>query len=225
VALFPLALAGYHVSLTLPRFYPILESELLARRNLSAFAAAEAILEAGASILQFRHKTFFSRETFSDAERIAELCRDARALYVVNDRADMAMLLGAALHLGQDDLAPGDARRILPERSIIGYSTHNEPQLVEADREPVDYLAIGPIFATGSKRNPDAVVGVDELRRLRALTNKPLVAIGGITRETAESVWAAGADSVAIIGDLYPDDCTKESLRSRTEEWLKLQNK
>ena len=211
--------------MTLPRFYPILDAESLARRNLSPVVASEAILEGGARILQFRHKTFFSREAFAAAERIAALCREAGALYVVNDRADFAMLLGAAVHLGQDDIAPGDARRIMPERSIIGYSTHNEPQLVEADREPVDYLAFGPVFATGSKRNPDPVAGVEELRRVRALTKKPLVAIGGIARRTAESVWAAGADSVAIIGDLYPADGTKESLRSRTEEWVKLSNK
>jgi thiamine-phosphate pyrophosphorylase len=133
---------------------------------------------------------------------------------VVNDRADVAKLLGAALHLGQDDLAPSDARRILPASSIIGFSTHNEQQLRAGDAEPVDYLAIGPIFATGSKQNPDPVVGVDRLRALRALTQKPLVAIGGITRELAPQVFQAGADSVAIIGDLFPN------LRARAEEWI-----
>ena len=195
---------------TVPNFYPIVDNA----------DAAEAILEAGARILQFRHKSFFLRDVFEQAQRIAALCRDAGALFVINDRADIAMLLDAALHLGQDDLPPADARRIMPPGRIVGYSTHNADQLRAGDREPVDYLAIGPIFTTGSKQNPDPVVGLDRLRTLRALTQKPLVAIGGITRETALSVFEAGADSVAIIGDLYPQPRTKASLRARAEEWL-----
>jgi thiamine-phosphate pyrophosphorylase len=135
-------------------------------------------------------------------------------LFVVNDRADVALLLNAALHLGQDDLAPSDARRILPAASVIGFSTHNEQQLRAADAEPVDYLAIGPIFATASKQNPDPVVGIDGLRTLRALTEKPLVAIGGITRESAPQVFEAGADSIAVIGDLMSD------VRARAAEWI-----
>ncbi len=201
-----------------PVFYPVLDTGLLARRGMPAGAAAEALLEAGARILQFRHKGFFSRQAFEDARLLAELCRDA--LYVVNDRADIAMLLNAALHLGQDDLAPHDARKIMPPASIIGFSTHNERQLHHADKEPVDYIAIGPIFKTASKENPDPIVGPERLRSLRAITKKPLVAIGGITRETAPAVLEAGVDSVAIIGDLFPEQCTKAALRSRAEEWL-----
>lgn len=199
--------------MTLPAFYPVLDTELLARRGITAIAAAEAVLEAGSRILQFRHKGFFSRAVFEEASRVAELCRAANAVFVMNDLADMAVLLNAALHLGQDDLAPADARRIMPPGSIIGFSTHNEPQLRAGDREPVDYLAIGPIFPTASKENPDPVVGLDSLRALRLLTSKPLVAIGGITRQTAPAVFAAGADSVAVISDLYPD-------REHTQEWL-----
>jgi thiamine-phosphate pyrophosphorylase len=190
--------------MTLPPFYPIIDS----------VPAAEAVLEAGARILQFRHKGFFSRQAFEDASRIAALCRSAGVLFVVNDRADVGMLLNAALHLGQDDLAPSDARRIMPAASIIGFSTHNERQLRLGDREPVDYLAIGPIFSTASKQNPDPVVGLDRLRALRPLTQKPLVAIGGITRELAPQVFEAGADSIAIIGDLMPD------VRARAKEWI-----
>jgi len=200
----------------IPAFYPVLDTS----RGLAAAAAAEAILEAGARIIQLRHKDFFSRQTFEEAERIASLCRDAGALFVMNDRADIALLLDAALHLGQDDLPPSDARRIVPPHRIIGFSTHNAGQLRDGDLEPVDYLAIGPIFGTASKQNPDPVVGIEELRTLRALTRKPLVAIGGITRRTASSVFAAGVDSVAIIGDLYPQPLTKASLRARAEEWL-----
>jgi thiamine-phosphate pyrophosphorylase len=190
--------------MTLPPFYPIIDS----------VPAAEAVLEAGARILQFRYKGFFSRQVFDDASLIAELCRRAGALFIVNDRADIAQLLNSALHLGQDDLAPSDARRIMPAASIIGFSTHNEQQLIAGDKELVDYLAIGPIFATGSKQNPDPVVGLDRLRTLRAFTTKPLVAIGGITRELAPKVFEAGADSVAVIGDLMPD------VRARAKEWM-----
>lgn len=206
----------------LPAFYPILDTELLAGRGLQAVAAAEAILEAGARILQYRHKLFFSRDNFEEASRIAGLCSQAGALFVMNDRADMAMLLGSALHLGQEDLPPADARGLLPG-GTIGFSTHNERQFRDADGEPVDYIAIGPMFPTASKRNPDPVLGVDELKRLRGLTGKPVVAIGGITRATAAAAWAAGADSVAVIGDLIPEHCTNESVRQRTKEWLQLQ--
>jgi thiamine-phosphate pyrophosphorylase len=195
---------------TVPSFYPIVDTA----------DAAEPILEAGARILQFRHKGVFSRQMFEEAKRIAALCRDADALFVINDRADIAMLLDAGLHLGQDDLPPADARRIMPPGRIVGFSTHNADQLRSGDREPVDYLAIGPIFATGSKQNPDPIVGLEQLRTLRTLTRKPLIAIGGITRETALSVFEAGADSVAIIGDLSPQPRTRASLRARAEEWL-----
>lgn len=208
----------------LPAFYPILDTELFASRGLGAVAAAETILEAGARILQYRHKLFFSRDNFEEASTIAGFCSQAGALFVMNDRADMAMLLGSALHLGQDDLPPSAARRLLPG-AVIGFSTHNERQFREADREPVDYIAIGPMFPTASKRNPDPVVGVDELKRLRGLTGKPLVAIGGITRGNAAAAWAAGADSVAVIADMIPEHCSKESLRQRTTEWLQLQKK
>ncbi len=199
----------------LPRVYPILDTGLLARHGIAPIYAAEAVLDAGARILQLRHKAFFSRSDYEVARQIAGMCRQAGALFVINDRADIAMLLGAALHLGQEDLPPAAARK-LSERAIIGFSTHNEPQLVAADNEPVDYLAIGPIFSTGSKENPDPVVGVEELQRLRPLTRKPLVAIGGITRVQAAQVWRAGADSVAVIGDLLPE------VGERMRDWLGL---
>jgi thiamine-phosphate pyrophosphorylase len=198
----------------LPKFYPILTQPVI--------WMAEAILEGGAAILQLRHKGFFSREVFEQARQISDLCRSATARFVINDRADIAMLLGSALHVGQDDLPPSDARRILPSGSFIGFSTHNEQQLRAGDSEPVDYLAIGPIFGTRSKDNPDPAVGIERLRALRSIAKKPLVAIGGITRETAPLVFEAGADSVAIISDLYPEPLTKSSLRARTEQWVAL---
>jgi thiamine-phosphate pyrophosphorylase len=208
----------------LPRFYPILDTELLARYALSAQEAAEALLGAGARILQFRHKTDFDRQTFSMAERVAELCRRSNATFVVNDRADIALLLDAALHVGQDDLAPADARKVIGGTRTLGFSTHNERQLLASKDEPIDYVAIGPIFTTGSKRNPDPVVGIDELRRLRVLAGRPLVAIGGITRHNATEVMNAGADSVAVVGDLIPQDPNPRTIRQRAEEWMSVLN-
>jgi len=203
----------------LPRFYPILDPEIAIRDGIDPIAAAEQILEGGATILQFRHKGFFSRTVFAQLERVAELCRDAGVLFVVNDRADLAALTNAALHLGQDDLTPTAARKVVGAKTLIGYSTHNERQLRAAAAEPANYLALGPIFGTASKQNPDPIVGLDELRRLRPLTDRTLVAIGGITRTNAQSVLAAGADSVAIIGDLFAEN---GNVRARTEEWLSL---
>jgi thiamine-phosphate pyrophosphorylase len=200
----------------LPRFYPILDTGLLLRRRLSPVETAVQILDAGARILQLRHKEFFSEEAFGLAGRIADLCRAAGATFIINDRADIAALLNAGLHLGQQDLSPSAARRVL-KTGVIGFSTHNAGQLHAAADEPADYLAIGPIFATASKENPDPVLGLDQLRRSRPLTDRPLVAIGGITRANARAVLDAGADSVAVISDLYPED---SSIRARVAEWL-----
>ena len=203
----------------LPKFYPILDPEIAARHGIDPVIAAEQILEGGATILQFRYKGFFSREVFAQLERVAELCRDASVLFVVNDRADLAALTNAALHLGQDDLTPSAARRVVGTKTLIGFSTHNDVQLRAAAAEPANYLAIGPIFGTASKQNSDPVVGLDVLRRLRPLTARPLVAIGGITCANAQSVLAAGADSVATIGDLFPQN---GNVRARTQEWVSL---
>src|ERR1700723_2331152 len=111
--------------MTIPAFYPILDTEAAARRNVDVLKAAKQILEAGAQILQFRHKGFWSRSVFDMIERVAELCGDAGAPFVVNDRADLAKLVGAALHLGQDDLTPSAAQRIVGTATVIGFSTHN----------------------------------------------------------------------------------------------------
>jgi thiamine-phosphate pyrophosphorylase len=205
--------------LRLPAFYPILDTEVAARHGVDPVFAAAGILEAGAQVLQFRHKGFLSREIFEQMGRIAALCRDARVLFVVNDRADLAVLMGAALHLGQDDLPPTAARRVTGPETLIGFSTHNERQLRAAQSEPVDYLALGPIFGTASKDNPDPTVGLEELRRLRTLTERPLVAIGGITRDNARDVLAAGAGSLSVIGDLFP---ANGNVRARVEDWLRL---
>jgi len=206
----------------LPAVYPILDSGSLERRGLSITTAAAAFLEGGAAILQIRHKAHWTRAFFASAQEVSRLCREAGALLIVNDRADFAALLDAGLHLGQDDLSPRDARRVIGADPIVGYSSHNAGQLVAACGEPVDYVALGPVFATGSKQNPDPVVGVEELARVRELAPKPLVAIGGITLANALAVWRAGADSVAVIGGMMPDDASARSLRLRMEEWGRL---
>jgi thiamine-phosphate pyrophosphorylase len=203
----------------LPRVYPILDSEVLARRGIALETATAAFLEGGAGILQVRHKGHWSRETFASAKRIALLCREAGAQFVINDRADIALLLDAALHIGQDDLAPRDARKVMGPDAIIGFSSHNVEQLCAAGGEPVDYVALGPIFGTLSKLNPDPVVGLEELRRCRNLIEKPLVAIGGITLENAREVCQAGADSVAVIAGLVPVTASARGLRERMEQW------
>jgi len=189
------------------------------RRGIDPVKAARQILDAGARILQYRHKAFLSREAFSWLENIAVLTQAAGAILVVNDRADLAKMFNAALHLGQDDLLPSIARRVVRPDTIVGFSTHNEAQLRAASEEPTDYLALGPLFGTATKENPDPTVGLDDFRRLRSLSNRPLVAIGGITRANAMQAIDAGADSVAVIGDLFPED---GNVGSRIREWLRL---
>jgi thiamine-phosphate pyrophosphorylase len=206
----------------LPRVYPILDTESLDRRGIALETAATAFLDGGAGILQLRHKAHWSRAFFASACSVAQLCREAGAILMVNDRADFALLLEAGLHVGQDDLTPRDARRVMGAGAAIGYSTHNAAQLRAADGEPVDYVALGPIFATASKVNPEPVAGIEAICRLRSLIEKPLVAIGGITLDNAAEVYRAGADSVAVIAALMPTPATAHSLRTRMEQWQQL---
>ncbi|HTQ58446.1 MAG TPA: thiamine phosphate synthase [Bryobacteraceae bacterium] len=210
----------------LPKLYPILDTGIVAERGFDTVRAAAAFLEGGAGILQLRHKEHWSRAALGAARHVADLCREAGVLLIIDDRADIAMLLEAGLHVGQDDQSPRDARRLMGTGAVIGFSSHNARQVCAAGGEPVDYLAFGPIFATQSKRNPDPVTGIEGLKECRALLGetgeKPLVAIGGIARGTARQVLAAGADSVAVIGDLLPAELTSLSLRRRMDEWQQL---
>ena len=208
----------------LPRVYPILDTATLGRVGFDAIHAAAALLEGGARILQFRHKAFWNRQVFAQAQEIGGLCREAGARFIVNDRADYASLINAGVHLGQEDLLPADARTVIGPEAIIGFSTHNPDQMRAAQSEPVDYVAFGPVFPTASKERPDPTVGPAMLRAVRALTARPLVAIGGITRENASLGWSAGADSVAVIADLFPAPCSDQALRNRMIEWLELSN-
>lgn len=202
----------------LPRFYPIIDTAFLTKRGIAPEEIAGALADEGVRIAQFRHKAPYTRDALAQAERVGRIIREAGAVYVVNDRADIALMAGAdAVHIGQDDLPPEAVRRIVGSGVAVGFSTHNEQQLRSGDQEHVDYLAFGPVFGTASKENPDPTVGVEELARLRSLTDKPLVAIGGITRANVRQVFEAGADSVAVISDLVADD-----LAGRIAEWLEL---
>jgi len=207
-------------AMSLPRLYPILDTAALERAGVPVLEAAIGMIEAGAHILQLRHKGHFSREMFETAAHLAVLCEQARIGLVINDRCDMARLLNAHVHVGQDDLLPVFVRQLCGPDTIIGLSTHNREQLVAANREPVDYHALGPIFGTASKENPDPVVGVEQLREWRPLSERPVVAIGGITLENVGAVLAAGADSIALISALIPAGATRQAIRERTEEWL-----
>jgi thiamine-phosphate pyrophosphorylase len=205
------------------RLYPILDATALGLRNIPMPTAARAFLEAGAGILQIRNKDHWTRMFYEEARVVAGLCSQYGSQLIVNDRADFALLLGAGLHVGQDDLPPSAARDLIGETQVLGFSTHHSDQLAAAAEQPVSYVALGPIFSTYSKDRPDPEVGLDNLRNWRKLAAKlPLVAIGGITRKNALSVLDAGADSVAVIGDLLPADATEISLSRRFEEWLRL---
>jgi thiamine-phosphate pyrophosphorylase len=203
-----------------PRFYPILDTQFFSPERLPAIKAAEAFLESGVKILQYRHKEQWTQDHFADAEAIADLCVRSGVMFILNDRADFAKILGCGVHVGQEDLPPVAARRVL-DGGVMGFSTHNRTQLTRGNQEPVEYLSVGPIFSTTSKERPDPELGVEGLRSLRPITQKPVVAIGGITLENAEEVLQAGADSVAVISGLLPDIHNRESLTARARQWVK----
>ena len=173
----------------------------------------------GATFIQLREKHLAPREFYNEAEEALHVARPCGARLIINDRVDIALALKAyGVHLGQDDLPPEAARELLGEDSIIGFSTHTVEQAIKAARLPVDYIAIGPIFETKSKENPDAVVGLDGLRLVRQAVGKiPLVAIGGIKRENILETLAAGADSVAVISLLLTG---RGEIEDRTREIL-----
>lgn len=206
----------------MPRVYPICDTLALRAGGIDPVVFVQSLLDAGAVLLQFRHKGEWTEAVVETLGRIAELARNGGCLLVVNDRADLAAVFGAGIHVGQTDLTPADARKVAGPNALLGFSTHNEEQLLAPEGNPANYLAFGPVFPTASKQNPDPVVGLDALRHLRPRTAKPLVAIGGMTRATAPLALGAGADSVAVIGDLLPADPTPSNLTSRMKEWLEI---
>jgi thiamine-phosphate pyrophosphorylase len=193
--------------MNLPSLYPIIDLACFGCNPdpvLAAVRFAEQLLKGGATLIQLRDKSSDIRRFLSCARALRRVTAN-KARLIINDRADLCLAAGAdGVHLGQDDLSPGSTRSILAnnQQLCIGYSTHNVDQVREADSMPVDYIAVGPVFATNSKANPDPVIGLKGVRAAREATRKPLVAIGGITRENCLSVKQAGADSVAVISDL-----------------------
>jgi thiamine-phosphate pyrophosphorylase len=186
--------------LVMPMLYVILDAGLMTG---SPEQTAEQLIEAGVRALQYRSKAGSAREILGVSRKLAVLAAGHGAAFFVNDRPDIAYLSDAAgVHVGQTDLSVEEARKVIGSERWIGVSTHNEAQFRAAIRTSADYVAVGPIFATKSKDNPDPVVGTEFIRRVRGLTTKPIVAIGGITLERATEVMEAGADSVAVISDI-----------------------
>jgi thiamine-phosphate pyrophosphorylase len=209
--------------MNIPKLYPILDTALLGKRQFPILEAARILLESGIHLLQWRCKTAIGRGELEQLDGLAALCDKHGAALIVNDRADLAMMSRAhGVHVGQDDLPPAAVRQLMGPRALIGFSTHDRAQFVEAMQLPVDYLALGPIFATANKENPDPAVGPQTLRLCAGVTQLPVVAIGGITRGNARQVLLEGAASVAVIGDLIPESCDADSFRHRIHEWIRL---
>jgi thiamine-phosphate pyrophosphorylase len=193
------------MAIDIPRLYPILDTAYFPGAG-DLFAAAVELAAAGCTLLQYRNKSGNARQMLDEARELRARL-GASVKLIMNDRADLCLAVAFdGLHVGQDDLSAESARRIIGPVRWLGVSTHNPQQLAEADQTSADYLALGPVFATSTKANPDPIVGVEGIRR----------AIGGITRANARSVIEAGADAVAVISDLLRDP------RKSAEEFLRV---
>jgi thiamine-phosphate pyrophosphorylase len=202
--------------LVLPRLYVILDAALL---TIPEAECARELVDAGVRLLQYRHKTASSDELLECAKRLSTLLMPRHVTFIVNDRADVATLVGASgVHVGQEDLGVEEARSVVGPDRLVGVSTHNREQFERAAATSADYIAVGPIFSTSTKEKPDPVVGTNFIRQVRPLTNKPIVAIGGITLERAAEVIRAGADSVAGISDIL---CAPDP-GARTRQYIEL---
>jgi thiamine-phosphate pyrophosphorylase len=200
---------------SLPRLYAILDAGRFPDAS-TLLSVADELVAGGVTLLQYRNKLGSAREMTEHArslkQRIGPRCR-----LIMNDRADLCLAAQFdGVHLGQEDLPADSVRAIVGNDLWLGLSTHSAAQIVEADKTSADYLAIGPVFPTFSKQKPDPVVGLDGVRQARALTKKPLVAIGGITRLNCREVIEAGADAVAVIADLM------EEPRKSAEEFFRI---
>jgi thiamine-phosphate pyrophosphorylase len=201
--------------ITLPHVYAILDAAFFSDSD-AFLAAAQGLAAGGVNLLQYRNKSGNGRQMLEQARQLEHRLGDSVKL-IMNDRADLCLAAEFdGIHLGQDDLSPEGARKVIGESLWLGVSTHNSEQVTEADKTTADYIVIGPVFSTASKANPDPVIGLEGVRQARALTRKPLVAIGGITRANCRSVIEAGADSVAVISDLLRDP------RKSAEEFLRI---
>lgn len=202
------------------RLYPITDTRLSGLTHADQIAQLGA---GGARLIQVREKDLGPRAFFEQAKAAVAVARAASVKVIINDRVDIALALEAdGVHLGQEDIPPEAARKLLGPNAIIGFSTHTAEQASQAAALPISYLAIGPIFTTNTKLNPDAVVGLDGLREARERTGDiPLVAIGGITMENCAEVVAAGADAVAVISALYRQNSQTAQV---TEQFLAVLN-
>ncbi len=204
----------------LSKLYVIADARTLLKHGVSAQTFAEAIRAAGVRMLQYRNKAGAPQEILREAAVIHRVFAGSGCRMILNDRADLAVLAGwDGVHVGQGDLAPEDARRVVGDGRWVGVSTHTEEQVRVADLSGADYVAVGPVFATGTKLDAEPVIGLEGVRRARALTVKPIVAIGGITRGNARSVIEAGADSVAVISALLAEG---ESVESVARDFIKI---
>jgi thiamine-phosphate pyrophosphorylase len=196
-----------------PSLYAILDPEF---SPIPITELASSLAAAGVRLIQYRDKRSPSAHVFTVAKELLGIVRLNNTRLILNDRPDIAAMLECGVHVGQQDLPVEDARKICGTSQWVGVSTHNLEQLRQADASSADYIAVGPIFPTSTKENPDPVVGLEFIRAARSITRKPLVAIGGITRESAEDVFRAGADSVAIIRDL----CETKNPAERVKQFL-----
>jgi thiamine-phosphate pyrophosphorylase len=195
----------------LPRLYAIADASFGDPVRLAA-----SLIAGGARLIQLRDKSASPRELFDKVERIIALAT-ADVRIIVNDRVDIARITGAAgAHIGQRDLPPTAVRAVLGPDAIVGFSTHNVEQAVEADKLPIDYIAVGPIFPTSTKESPDPVVGLKGLVKISQVVHKPVVAIGGIRLENAAEVLKSGAHSIAVIRDLLDS----ADVQGRTRQWI-----
>jgi thiamine-phosphate pyrophosphorylase len=196
----------------LPTLYAILDASCFSD-DAALFVFARELAVAGVTLVQYRNKHGSARQMLSHGRELRHIFASAAsssnvapATLIMNDRADLCLAAGFdGVHVGQDDLSPAGVRSVIGPERWLGVSTHNPEQIRTADQTDAAYIAVGPVFATGSKANPDPVIGLNGVRAARALTRKPLVAIGGITRANFREVLAAGADSVAVIRDLLKD--------------------
>lgn len=193
----------------LPRLYAILDSRCFTGTE-TLLSAAEELFGAGVLLMQYRNKNGNAGAMLTEARELRQRLLHANDAVpprlMMNDRADLCLAADYdGVHVGQEDLSAEAARKIVGPDRWVGVSTHNPGQVTQADQTSAAYIAVGPVFGTSSKANPDPVIGLDGVRQARGLTRKPLVAIGGITRQNCLSVMEAGADSVAVISDLLPD--------------------
>jgi len=211
--------------ISLLRLYAILDSSSFPDSE-DLFLAAEELAAAGVTLVQYRNKSGDAKLMLAQANELRRRSRTGASAarghgqfpgLIMNDRADLCLAANFdGVHVGRNDLSPESVRKIIGTERWLGVSTHNPQQVIDADQTSADYIAIGPVFATGSKTNPDPVIGLAGVRQSPRLTRKPLVAIGGITRENCRSVIEAGADSVAVISDLIRNP------RKSAEEFLRI---